>query len=58
MTHRASDTLRIAHAAGWDAGNRNMRTAGRTVWSEEDWNAAAEVTAKVLGVVLPVGEDR
>ena len=30
----------IAWAASTDAGNRSMREAGRTAWSEEDYNAA------------------
>lgn len=33
-------TREIAHAASWDAGNRSMRSAGRTAWSEDDYNAA------------------
>ena len=32
-------TYEIAHAAGWDAGNRSMRSAGRLHWNEEDYNA-------------------
>lgn len=40
--------IRIASAAGRDAGNRSMRAAGRTAWNADDWNAAAEVTARVL----------
>ena len=34
-------TLTLIHAAATDTGNRSMRSAGRTVWSEEDYNAAA-----------------
>jgi hypothetical protein len=41
-------TYQIAHAAGWDAGNRSMRAAGRTKWNEDDWNAAAEVMYRLL----------
>jgi len=37
----------IAMAAGRDAGNRNMKKAGRDKWSHEDWNAAA-ITANKL----------
>lgn len=29
----------IAHAASWDAANRNMRRAGRTTWNEDDSDA-------------------
>lgn len=33
-------TRRIAWAAATDAGNRSMRDAGRTAWSQEDYDAA------------------
>jgi hypothetical protein len=42
-------TYRIAMAAGRDAADRNMKAAGRTRWSEEDWNVAAETVARLLG---------
>ncbi len=32
----------IVHAAAWDAGNRSARKAGRSVWTEEDYNAAVD----------------
>ena len=41
-------TYEIAMAAGRDAGNRSMRKAGRAAWNREDWDAAAEVTNKLL----------
>ena len=34
-------TYELAHAAGLDAGNRAMRKAGRTAWSDADYNVAA-----------------
>ncbi len=34
-------TQDLAWAAATDAGNRSMRAAARSVWSEEDFNAAA-----------------
>lgn len=34
-------TYKLAHAIGWDAGNRNMRKNGRTDWNEDDWSVAA-----------------
>lgn len=40
-------TPQLALAAGQDAGNRSMQAAGRFAWSEEDWNAAAEVTNRL-----------
>ena len=33
-------TYELAHAAGTDAANRQMRKAGRTAWSEDDYNLA------------------
>lgn len=41
-------TYAIAMAAGRDAGNRSAKKAGRTVWSEEDYNVAAALVAKLL----------
>lgn len=43
-------TYKIAMAAGRDAGNKSMRAAGRTGWNEDDWNVAAEVTARLLAL--------
>jgi hypothetical protein len=43
-------TYKIAMAAGQDAGNRNMKKAGRTSWNEDDFNVAAEVTQKLLSL--------
>ena len=50
--------IRIASAAGRDAGNRSMRAAGRTAWNADDWNAddwnaAAEVAARVTRACAP-----
>jgi hypothetical protein len=42
-------TYAIAMAAGRDAGNRSMRAAGCTAWSEEDYAVAAAVVARLLG---------
>jgi len=30
----------IARSAGWDAGNRSMKKAGRKKWSKKDYNVA------------------
>ena len=46
----AQITKAIAYAAGRDAGNRSMKAAGRTVWSEDDWNAAAQVTVQLMTI--------
>ena len=37
---KTSMTQDLARAAGMDTADRNMRQAGRTEWSEEDWNDA------------------
>jgi hypothetical protein len=42
-------TYTIAHAAGWDAANKQMRAAGRTAWNEEDYNLAARTMNELLG---------
>jgi len=47
----ARPTQAIAHAAGWDAGNRVMRAAGRTAWNEDDWDAACEVFNRLMRIV-------
>ena len=47
----ARPTQAIAHAAGWDAGNRAMRAAGRTAWNEDDWDAACEVFNRLMRIV-------
>lgn len=33
-------TRELIHAAATDAGNRSMRSNGRTVWTVDDYNAA------------------
>jgi hypothetical protein len=43
----------IARAAGWDAGNRSMRAAGRQVWNEDDKLAAWAEMERLLGPVDP-----
>lgn len=42
----------LARAAGWDAGNRSMRDAGRTRWNEDDWNEAARTTNELMRLCL------
>lgn len=34
-------TRQLAWSAATDAGNRNMRAAGRSAWDEDDYNTAA-----------------
>lgn len=35
-------------AAARDCGNRNMKASGRTVWNENDYNAAAAEANRLL----------
>jgi len=41
-------TYKIAHAAGWDEGNRAARKAGRKAWNREDRNVAAETMHRLF----------
>lgn len=36
------EAMKLAHAAGTDAGNRSMRKAGRLKWTAKDYEAAAD----------------
>jgi hypothetical protein len=51
MSKAVKMTRSIAYAIGLDAGNASMRAAGRTVWSEDDFNAASAATARALELV-------
>lgn len=50
MSKRIQMTRQIAYAAGFTAGNRSMRAAGRTVWNEDDFNAASLATQAALAL--------
>jgi len=52
LSRRPVLTRGICYAAGWDAGNRSMKQAGRTKWSWEDTNAACDVCNKLLDKLL------
>lgn len=43
----------LAKAAGLDAGNRSMRAAGRTVWNEEDYDAASQELTRLMRKIEP-----
>lgn len=45
---------KVIYAAARDAGNRSMRKAGRSVWSEADFNAAADEFARLTAIALAV----
>lgn len=40
-------TPKIIHSAATDAGNRNMRKNGRTIWDEDDFEAAARESERL-----------
>ncbi|MFN8719734.1 MAG: hypothetical protein ACK5YI_02785, partial [Rhodospirillales bacterium] len=50
-------TVRIARAAGWDAGNRSMTVAGRAAWNEEDWTVACEVFETMMRRIAEIAAD-
>jgi hypothetical protein len=41
-------TAPICRAAGHDVATKRMRAQGRKVWNDDDWNAAAERTARLM----------
>ena len=47
--------LRLARAAGRDAGDRAMRAAGRDAWDASDWDIAAETTSRLLQAAHQAG---
>jgi hypothetical protein len=44
----------VAHAAAWDAANKQMRAAGRTAWSEEDYDYACVMFDRLVDAKQPV----
>ena len=42
-------TYSLAHAASWDAGNRSMREANRTVWDAEDFATCKAEFDRLVG---------
>ena len=49
---------RIAHAAGWDAGDRRMAAEGRDAWNAEDWDHAAAIFHRVILALLKAAPER
>lgn len=47
----AETTYRMAMSAGRDAANRQMKAAGRTAWTEEDYATATRETNRLLSAV-------
>lgn len=50
------DRLRLAHEAGWFAGERSRRRRGGRGWSREDWAAAHRAFEAAMGEGEPGGE--
>jgi hypothetical protein len=48
---KAKLTYDLAHAAGTDAGNRNMRKRNGTSWNEEDFDVACLEENRILGII-------
>ena len=44
-------TRQLAYAIGLDAGNKSARAAGRSEWSEDDFNAASAATQAALALL-------
>lgn len=42
------DAYRIAFAAAWDAGMKNMRDHGRQQWTAEDFSVAEEEFNRIM----------
>ena len=42
-------TQKMAHSAGTDAGNRQMRADGRTKWKSKDYRLACETYNRLIG---------
>lgn len=45
-------TTALAYAAMFDAGNRSMRSGGRTAWNEDDRDAAAAEFDRLLPAIV------
>ena len=48
----------LIHAAATDAGNRSMRAGGRTAWSEADYIAACDESARLTGATATEDRDQ
>lgn len=48
MAARINPLPSLIRASAWDAGNTNMRDAGRKVWNAEDRDAAAQTQERLI----------
>jgi hypothetical protein len=44
----AGQAYKVIHAVGWDAGNAHAAKHGRTAWTADDYNAAAQVSNRMF----------
>lgn len=51
MSSAEVPSIKIAYAAGYSAGNKSMRKAARTAWSQDDFEAAVGAMHDVLAVL-------
>jgi hypothetical protein len=43
----ANQAFKVIHSVGWDAGNAHAAKHGRSVWTADDYNAAARVSNRL-----------
>jgi hypothetical protein len=48
----------LIRASSWDAGDRSMRAAGRSVWSKSDYNAAAKTQNQLVRTCYGLPTDK
>lgn len=48
MQFDAAHAYKVIHSVGWDAGNAHAAKHGRTVWTDEDYNAACQVSNRMF----------
>jgi hypothetical protein len=44
----ATQAYKVIHSVGWDAGNAHAAKHGRSVWTADDYNAAARVSNRMF----------
>lgn len=44
----ANQAYKVIHAVGWDAGNAYAAKHGRSVWTADDFNAAARTSNRMM----------
>lgn len=44
----AAQAYKVIHSVGWDAGNVHAARHGRSVWTADDYNAAAQVSNRMF----------